>query len=86
MYENLEEEEEDEYVYYWEDDFFYDAYWDENDWNTIWGGYQCTELFEYDLEGSAYEEDTVPGEDGWPYCTFGLGRCGWCLMISLYHG
>ena len=39
----------------------------QNDWMYIWGDYQCTEMYEYDLEGSTYEEDAKPGDDGWPY-------------------
>jgi len=79
------DELEDEYTYYWDDDYYSDGYWDENDWTSVWGDYQCTEMFEYDLEGSTYEEDVKPGEDGWPFLNV-YGNCDTCeaFIVDFY--
>lgn len=72
-------------MYYWDDDVYYDSYWDEQSWTDIWGDYQCTEMFEYDLEGMTYEENTAPGEDGWPYLNI-YGNCDTCeaFIVDFY--
>ena len=42
-------------------------------------------MFEYDLEASTYEEDTKPGEDGWPYLNV-YGNCDTCeaFIVDFY--
>lgn len=42
-------------------------------------------MFEYDLEGSTYEEDSAPGEDGWPYVNI-YGNCDTCeaFIVDFY--
>ena len=42
-------------------------------------------MFEYDLEGSTYEEDERPGDDGWPYLNV-YGNCDTCeaFIVDFY--
>ena len=87
--EQYDEELEDclenmEYQYYYDDDLYYDSYWDEQDWDSIWGEYVCTDLFSEDLEAGpgSYDPDTEPGLDGddWPF----INIYGDCLTCEAY--
>ena len=42
-------------------------------------------MFEYDLEGTSYEEDTKPGDDGWPFLNV-YGNCDTCeaFIVDFY--
>ena len=42
-------------------------------------------MFEYDLEGTSYEENTKPGDDGWPYLNV-YGNCDTCeaFIVDFY--
>ena len=77
--EDLEEDVEDmEYQYYYDDDMFADGYWDTQDWDSVWGEYACEDMFEGDLQGAdAYDPDTEPGSDEWPYINI-YGDCKRC--------
>jgi Chromosome segregation ATPases len=70
--------------YSFEDDFFEDAYW-AYDWDSAWGDYACSDLFDTDLEGLSYEEDLPPGDDEWPYVTI-FGSCNSCkaFLVDYY--
>jgi hypothetical protein len=67
----------DQYTYYWDDDSFIDSYWDDQDWDSIWGEYACYDLFDTDLSGNTYDADEPPGEDDWPFITI-YGNCNQC--------
>lgn len=71
-------EEELEYTYYYDDDIYEDMYWDEQDWESIWGEYACADLFSADLaEQEAYDPDQPAGEDDWPFVNI-YGDCKTC--------
>lgn len=71
-------------MYGFEDDFFEDEYWS-YDWGAAWGDYACNDLFDTDLEGDTYDEDTAPGGDNWPFVTI-YGSCNSCkaFLVDYY--
>lgn len=77
--EELEEEviDMEDYTYYYDDDMMYDEYWDEMDWDNVWGDYACYDLFDYDMSGSTYNADEAPGKDDWPMVNI-YGNCNKC--------
>jgi len=81
VYEEEEEIIEDEYYYpsySFEDDHYEDDYWSGNNWGDAWGDYQCEELFETDdLSSGQFDENTPPGDDGWPFVNI-YGKCNTC--------
>ena len=85
--EDLEDEvEEGDYTYYYDDDMFYDGYWDEQDWDQVWGEYACEDLFAADLtEEGAYDRDTPAGQDDWPFVNI-YGNCEDCTadLVNFY--
>lgn len=70
--------------YSFEDDFFEDTYW-AYDWDSAWGDYACSDLFDTDLEGLSYEENLPPGDDEWPYVNI-FGSCNSCkaFLVDYY--
>jgi len=71
-------DEEEDYVYFYDDIFFQDSYWDQMDWDKIWGEFACEDLFEADLaEATPYDPEAEPGADGWPTVNI-YGNCKTC--------
>mmetsp|Transcript_12181 Transcript_12181/g.22825 ORF Transcript_12181/g.22825 Transcript_12181/m.22825 type:complete len:637 (+) Transcript_12181:181-2091(+) len=70
--------------YSFDDDFFEDTYW-AYDWDSAWGEYACSDLFDTDLEGLSYEKDLPPGDDEWPYVNI-FGSCNSCkaFLVDYY--
>lgn len=79
--EELEEEVEENSMYSFQDDMYNDDYWNVN-WDSFWGDYACSDLFETDLEGQTYDGDTSPGDDGWPFIDI-VGKCKTCEAYIL---
>lgn len=70
--------------WYWEeldmdydDDMYESEYWD-YDWDSAWGDYGCTDLFDNDMSGKTYDA-SVPagGDDDWPFINI-YGSCKTC--------
>jgi hypothetical protein len=61
----------------YDDDMYESEYWD-YDWDSAWGDYGCTDLFDEDMSGKTYDA-SVPagGEDDWPYINI-YGSCKTC--------
>lgn len=51
--------------------------WGETDWGSVWGDYQCYNLFDADLEGVKFNARKPPGSDDWPYLNI-YGNCQTC--------
>jgi hypothetical protein len=69
---------------FFDDDFFADEYWNYG-WNSVWGDYACSDLFDNDLEGKAFDADEVPGGDDWPFINV-YGTCNSCkaFLVDFY--
>jgi len=51
--------------------------WGETDWGSVWGEYECYNLFDADLEGVEFNTRKPPGSDDWPYLNI-YGNCQTC--------
>lgn len=97
IYEEEEEEVEEEYEeeeygdddWYWDenpdyydDDSYEDEYWN-YDWDSVWGDYSCTDLFDSDIAGQTYDVNTpAGGDDEWPFVNI-YGSCKTCEAYIL---
>lgn len=88
LYETEQALDEDQSVtdddWYWqeldldyEDDMYNSEYWD-YDWDSAWGEYGCSDLFDNDMSGATYDAN-VPagGDDDWPFINI-YGSCKTC--------
>ncbi len=75
---------DDDFTYMFEDDYFEDEYWG-YDWDSAWGDYACNDLFDTDLAGQSYDENTPPGDDVFPYVNI-YGACNSCkaFLVDYY--
>lgn len=79
----LDEEVEDEVLSYVYDDTIYeDEYWQETDWDSIWGEYACEDLFDSDIEQGDLNVNVAPGTDHWPTVNI-YGSCNTCQAYIL---
>lgn len=76
---------EEDYQYYYDDDLYEDSYWDEQDWDSVWGEYACADLFEEDVSGEVYNAEIPPGSDSWPFVNI-YGNCQTCeaFLVDYY--
>ena len=66
----------DDYYYEFDDDYYENEYW-QYDWESVWGEYGCTDLFESDMGSFTFDESEKPGEDDWPFVNI-YGSCKTC--------
>lgn len=71
----------DDYYYEFDDDMYDNEYW-QYDWDSVWGEYGCTDLFESDMQGMTFEESEKPGADDWPFINI-YGSCKTCEAYIL---
>lgn len=69
---------------FFDDDFFADEYWNYG-WDSVWGDYACSDLFDNDLEGKTFDADEAPGGDDWPFINV-YGTCNSCkaFLVDYY--
>lgn len=61
----------------YDDDLYDGSYWD-YDWDSAWGDYGCTDLFDNDVAGKAYDANQpAGGDDDWPFINI-YGSCKTC--------
>ena len=77
-----EVEDEIMYSYDYEDDIYEDSYWQETDWDSIWGEYACEDLFNGDTSEMDENLDEAPGSDHWPTVNI-YGSCNSCKAYIL---
>lgn len=71
--------------YSYADDSFEDDYWNNADWDAVWGEYACEDLFDEELEGQNFDPDMPPGQDEWPTIEI-YGSCNSCeAYIADYY-
>ena len=73
---------EEEIMYSYEDDIYEDSYWQETDWDSIWGEYACEDLFNGDTSEMDENLDEAPGSDHWPTVNI-YGSCNSCKAYIL---
>jgi hypothetical protein len=71
------QDEIDQGGYKYDDDYVQDTYWNQMDWSSVWGDYECFNLFNSNLDGTSYNPDVAPGADGWPFLNV-YGDCRTC--------
>lgn len=69
---------------FFDDDFFEDQYWNYG-WESVWGDYACSDLFDNDLEGKTFDANEAPGGDDWPFINV-YGTCNSCkaFLVDYY--
>eukprot|EP00980_Cylindrotheca_fusiformis_P010563 scaffold2334_cov118-Cylindrotheca_fusiformis.AAC.35 len=67
----------DEEEFEYDDDMYDSEYW-YYDWDSAWGDYGCSNLFDSDISDLVYNDSESPGgEDDWPFINI-YGSCKTC--------
>jgi hypothetical protein len=80
----IDELVDEDITYVYDDTIYEDEYWQQQDWDSIWGEYACEDLFDSDLASTpeSYDINVAPGNDHWPTVNI-YGSCNTCTAYIL---
>lgn len=83
----VDEDEEEIAELSYDDDAYYDGYWSELDWDSVWGdsSASCYKLNDANRQKAKFNPNVKPGNDAWPYLNI-YGNCKSCeaYIVDIY--